>query len=408
MKILLSSYSFGAGRGSEAGVGWNVARALARRGHDVWVATTSEFGVLNHAALSNQAWAQQLHILEWDCGLKDFPLAKTYRQWQKLIEQPLRKLHEQEQFDLIHHLTFNQYRNVHDVFHLDIPYLIGPLGGAETVAAVFWKELPLKSRLKEWARYVKWDALPLISRLRGQRSKGLLLFSGPQTLHRVKSQASWAKVALSPIIAIHDDEIIEELSCDKEDYIICAAGGGRPEKGIDLSLRAFAEYRKQGGSLRLLIAAVPPHMQASLASRLQELQLDETSVTLLPFIPREELLALMMRARCFLCLNFRDSGCMALLEALALGLPSICFDNEEQFWLPADFAYKIPVKQTSLEAAVAKAFSEVSSAHFLAEDWHSRRVAWLRREMTWEVRVNYLERCYQYLMDEQDSTIPSI
>ncbi len=406
MKILLSSYSFGAHRGSEAGVGWNVAQALASRGHQVWVITTSEFSSLNHAAIQGQSWAHHLHILEWDCGLSEFPLGATYRSWQRLIREPLRELHEREQFDLIHHLTFNQYRGVEDVFHIDIPHLLGPLGGAETIAPVFWKELPLKSCLKEWARYVTFDALPLIARMRRMSNKGLLLFSGPQTLRRIQKLSSSLPLALSPIIAIHEEEIVTETVGQQGDYLICAAGGGRPEKGVDLTLQAFAQYRRQGGQLRLVIAAVPPQLTSAMASRIREQGLDESSVELLPFIPREELLSLMRCARAFLCLNFRDSGCMALLEALALGLPSICFDNPEQFWLPAEFACKIPVRQKKLLSAITNALHEQAAAPPRPHTWHERRIAWLRRDMTWEARVNYLEECYRYLLDPKESSIP--
>ena len=38
MKVLISAYSCEPGRGSERGVGWNVAREVARR-HEVWVLT---------------------------------------------------------------------------------------------------------------------------------------------------------------------------------------------------------------------------------------------------------------------------------------------------------------------------------------------------------------------------------
>ena len=69
MNILLSSYSFGAGRGSEAGVGWNVAKGLALRGHTVTVLTTSEFSSGNRSAIEQEEL--NITLIEEDCGISD-------------------------------------------------------------------------------------------------------------------------------------------------------------------------------------------------------------------------------------------------------------------------------------------------------------------------------------------------
>ncbi|MGN1309901.1 MAG: glycosyltransferase, partial [Akkermansia sp.] len=65
MNILLSAYSFGAWRGSEAGVGWNVAKGLAERGHKVTVLTTPEFHELNVSALEKVRLP--IALIEVDC-----------------------------------------------------------------------------------------------------------------------------------------------------------------------------------------------------------------------------------------------------------------------------------------------------------------------------------------------------
>ena len=49
MKILISAYSCEPGRGSERGVGWNVAREVARS-HEVWVLTRPEDSKEENAA----------------------------------------------------------------------------------------------------------------------------------------------------------------------------------------------------------------------------------------------------------------------------------------------------------------------------------------------------------------------
>lgn len=443
MRILISSYSFGAGHGSEAGVGWNVASGLALRGHEVWALSTSEFHADNLPAMEALN-LPSFHLLEWDCGVVDFPKASSYRAWQKGVMPQLRHLCERECFDLVHHLTFNQYRFIHEVFATGLPFVLGPLGGAEAIHPALLRELPFQAAVKELFRYSKLDAYPLAARVRSHGAAGLILASGPQTKRRLES-VGLRDVRLEPIIALREDEIVSGLpaaldssiagssagfsiedvsfssviassdssdssaSSDSEnpvspadatgagDYFIYA-GGLRPEKAPYLMLRALAELWRQGCCVPLKMAAVPESEYGAVRARMHTLGLPEGAVELLPFMPRGELMGLMRGARAFLCFNVRDSGCMALLEAVAQGIPSICFDNEEQFWLPEDFAYKIPVCAATLLSDMAGAMRKCVESPLPDAAWHERRVAWLRGSMTWDARLDHLEAFYADLL----------
>ncbi len=403
MKILISSYSFGAGRGSEAGVGWNVASGLAARGHEVWVLSTSEFHTDNAPAMEALG-LPNFHLLEWDCGLSKFPQAATYQAWQKRIAPQLKQLCTEQQFDLIHHLTFNQYRSIREVFSAGLPYLCGPMGGAEMVAPVFFKELPFKARLKEMLRYVGADALALSYHAQRCPQKGLFLASGPQTQARLQGVAGLYNTLLSPIIAVKESEIIDcpPQAASEAPYLIYA-GGLRPEKGPYIMLRALAKLWAKGCRVPLKMAAIPDHAINELHDTITKLGLPDEAVQILPFMPRQKLMALMQDAAAFLCFNFRDSGCMALLEAVALGVPSICFDNEEQFWLPQEFSHKISVQglnMSEVEENLAKAMLKACQSPRPNATWHAQRSAWLRRCMTWEARLDYIEHCYRHLLGQ--------
>lgn len=402
MKILLSSYSFGAHRGSEAGVGWNVATGLAARGHEVWVLSTSEFRHLNTPALQEQG-LPQLHLLEWDCGITDFNQAHSYKLWKKRIQPQLKKLCQEEKFDLIHHLTFNQYRAIRELFATNTPYICGPIGGAETIAPVFFKELPLLSKIKELLRYIPLDAIPLGLRVKKYDQKGLFLASGPQTHKRLQETARLQGTLLSPIIAVKAEEIIESpLPPVQEESYLLYTGGLRADKGPMITLRAFAHLWKSGYHITLKMVAIPEAGHKNLGRKIARLGLPPQAVQLLPFISREELLPLMKGAKAFLCFNFRDSGSMALLEAIALGIPSLCFDNPEQFWLPHDFASKLSIQGLNLaqiEEHMAQAIHKVCTAPPRDALWHQQRVAWLQRSMTWDARLDYFEQCYQHLLE---------
>lgn len=399
MRILLSSYSFGAGRGSEAGVGWNVAKGLAERGHEVTVLTTTEFHTQNAPAVRESGLP--IRLVEWDVGIEaaEFPAASAYRRWQKAVGEPLRQLCIQGGFDLIHHITFNQYRGVREVFDAGIPYVIGPVGGAETVPFCLLKDLPVRIRLKELVRRLPWDALPLARRVHFAEAEGSILTSTPGTQRRLQTTAGIAGVQLMPIIAIDENEIVSEppLPSDKP-FFVFYGGGARAEKGTLLLLRCMARLWRQGVRVPVCPVAVKESLRTDLLAYAAGQGLPPEAVHFLPFMPRSELMSLMRRSTSFLALNFRDDGCMALLEAVALGIPTVCLDIPSQFWLPQEFAAKVPVRPGKVEEDLAQALHDILKKPLPDAAWHQRRVEFLRKEMVWSVRIEQLEQCYKKLL----------
>jgi len=392
MKLLLSSYSFGSGRGSEPGVGWNVAAGMASRGHEVTVLTTSEYHALNFP----DGTAPCFRVLEYDFDLKVFNSASSYNRWQKLIGSEIEKLCQKEHFDLIHHVTFNQYRGLNDVFAArTIPYVIGPIGGAETVAPCFWKELPFKQACKEIVRYLPIDAYSLGRKIRGHVPRGIVIASTPQTAYRLRKWAGVQNVELSPIISVRADEICRETVVKPDVPYIIFDGGTRPEKGLNLLLQAMSFMWRKGVEVPIKVAAVPAVDVNSLQRYIKKIGLPQHAVEIMPFMKRAELLKLVKNASVFVSIGFRDAGCMALLEALALGVPSLCLKLTGQFWLEEKYACKISVKEAANSELLAQRLMGLVVAPAPDKEWHEQRACWLLQNMSWESRLTYLESVYQ-------------
>ncbi len=395
MKLLLISYSFGAGRGSEAGVGWNVARGMCERGHDVTVVTTSEFHHLNAPAVAQMERPPRL--IEWDCGITHFASSRSYRIWQRRIEAPLRELCRRERFDLAHHVTFNQYRHIHDVFATGLPYLIGPVGGAETIPLRLWRDLPWATRFKELLRRIPWDVRLLTRRVRHSKSRGLILASTPQTLERLTHSGGLGNVELMPIISIASNEIRDDAPTPADEPYLIFDGGLRPEKGLRMLLRSLAALHREGESIPLRIAAVRPEDQGTLLALARSCGLPEQWLQPMPFMKRSELLPIIRSARGFVSVGFRDAGCMALLEAVALGVSTLCLDLPGQSWLPDDYACKVPVTART-EEDLRAALKKIIHAAPRPAEWHRERARWLCEHMSWDVRLSQLENHYKHLL----------
>lgn len=130
-RILLLAYSFGAYRGSETGVGWNIATGLAKRGYHVTVLTTPEFHDLNIKGIESEGLS--IELLEYDFDLRNWSTSRTYHTWQKRIHRHVRHLAASGKYDIVYQVNWNQYRGLCAPFGLAVPCLAGPVGGAELI-----------------------------------------------------------------------------------------------------------------------------------------------------------------------------------------------------------------------------------------------------------------------------------
>ena len=138
MRILLSAYACDPGRGSEAGNGWNWAVHLVKNGHEVWVLTGSPGD--NHARrLQHSAGLRNLHILElpiprWgSLFLHGIPgVYIHYLIWLRQSYKAARKLLALQRIDLVHHVTWGSLFFGSPLWRTGIPFVLGPVGGAQT------------------------------------------------------------------------------------------------------------------------------------------------------------------------------------------------------------------------------------------------------------------------------------
>ena len=138
MRVLLSCYACSPHKGSEPGVGWNMAVALAHE-NEVWVLTREK----NKADIDDyirKKPIENLHFCYHDCS-KAVKLIKKasdfiyYQLWNLSAISKVKRLIADNSIDIIHHITFNQYRSLSFGYFCDKPFVIGPVGGAELIDA---------------------------------------------------------------------------------------------------------------------------------------------------------------------------------------------------------------------------------------------------------------------------------
>lgn len=136
MKVLISAYACEPYKGSEPYVGWNWAIQMSKY-NEIYVLTRAN-NKKNIDKYLNENKNEKLHFIYYDLP-KIFRVFKKgnrgihiyYKMWQSLAYYKMKKTSDYEKFDIIHHITFNEFRTPGSLWKLGIPFIWGPVGGAQ-------------------------------------------------------------------------------------------------------------------------------------------------------------------------------------------------------------------------------------------------------------------------------------
>lgn len=335
MKILLSAYACEPNKGSEPGVGWHWALELPHLGHEVWVLTRANNRSVIEAEFLHQQLPPNLNFFYYDLPA----WAKWWKKggqgvhlyyliWQWGAYCLAKKKHAEIQFDMAHHVTFVSVRQPSFLGNLSIPFIFGPVGGGERA--------PLRLRFGYGLRGFLRDALrdlanlmikidPLMRRTFKQASK---IYATSRQTHALIPEKYRYKTMVQLAIGIDMGNPPEKLSSsmlnDSSKLRILYVGHFLFLKGMHLGLQAFARLITQGIDAQLTMVGKGPDVK--LWQKLSEKLGISNRIAWLPWVSQDELSIIYAQNDVFLFPSLHDSGGMVVLEALAQGLPVVCFD----------------------------------------------------------------------------------
>ena len=331
MKILLSAYSCEPGKGSERGVGWNVAKAVAKY-HEVWVLTRPDEGKETIQAELTDNPEPNLHFVyfnlpilsgmwKWGFGLMQL----HYYLWQIQAYFVARRLQRQIGFDLAHHVTFVKYSRPSFLAFLPIPLLWGPVGGGEFTPKAFWKDFSLKSKIHELVRLLAcwiFDFDPFV-RFTAQYS-AVVKAATEDTAARVRSLGA-KDVSVELAIALLNEEITALAKYPlpgKTPIRFISIGRLLYWKGFHLGLRAFAAANLTDAEYWIIGNGSERQALQDMAAMLNI----SHQVKFWGELPREQTLQKLSECTALIHPSLHDSGAGVCLEAMAVGRPVICLD----------------------------------------------------------------------------------
>jgi glycosyltransferase involved in cell wall biosynthesis len=393
MNLLISAIACGYGQGSEPGVGWNTAMSLSKT-HKVTVLAASTFRKSNDSF--GKKSSLPFDIEYFDIGGTEYSLtSKQAYNWHISALKKAKTIVYKKKIDAAIHSTFIQYRLPFVASRLGIPYVVGPIGGAETVPIWLMSKLPYKQFCKESLRHLSIDTY--FNRFRDDfpsQSHARLLCSCPATLERLRPLWKYNHLSVLPAISIDKQDIVSNITNQSEKPFILYAGRILPEKGISILFEALSLCNKIGTNFVCkIVGAKNQAQQEAVRSLSEQHNLPRNMIEIIPFIDRAELKSILSCASAFVYPAFRDSGSMALLEALAAGAWPICLDLSSQHWLPSHLGTKIKVTSHSqIVEHLSRAVMDSLQNDRRNLTWNNERLEFLTQKMTWRVKAEYLSK----------------
>jgi glycosyltransferase involved in cell wall biosynthesis len=234
-------------------------------------------------------------------------------------------LHREIGFDLTHHATFVKYWRPSLLPVVSVPFVWGPIGGAESAPGPFWDDFRWRGKLYEVLRaFARWSGErdPLVSR--AARRSAVAVAVTPETAARLRALGS-KRVWILGEAALGQDEIARLGQCampPAPPHRFISMGRLLHWKGFHLALQAFAAAGIVGAEYWLL----GDGPEASRLQRLAESLGIAASVRFWGGLPRTEVLAKLAQAHVAVHPSLHDSGGWVCLEAMAAGRPVICLD----------------------------------------------------------------------------------
>jgi glycosyltransferase involved in cell wall biosynthesis len=333
LKVLISAYACNPREGSEPYVGWNLAREVAND-HEVWLLTRANNRTAIEADLVERP-APGLHVVYfdlprwarfWKKGPRGVHL--YYYLWQVCAYRIGKGLYREVRFDVVHHLTFGVDWLPSFLAFLPVPFVWGPLVGAQSTGKVFRQSFAWNARMQEharlWVRRLSY--VDPVLRWVAQRTALGVASTAEAKAHLLHLGCKNVVVFPSVGASLRDVQSFpngHSPSRNGQMRFLCV-GRLLAFKAFSSALRAFAETRQRFPQAELWIMGNGPEW-ASLRCLADQLKLKD-AVKFWGWLPRDEMLSRMSECNALVYLCLRGAVSMACLEAMAAGLPVICLD----------------------------------------------------------------------------------
>ncbi|MEJ2697184.1 MAG: glycosyltransferase family 4 protein [Candidatus Sulfobium sp.] len=399
LKVLVSAYACEPDKGSEPGVGWNWVNQIARF-CETWVITRENNRNSIEAAMT-KGHRPDLHFVYYDLpswmsfwkrGPKRMHL--YYLLWQAAIWKIARELHGREKFHLVHHITFGSIFLPTFLPMFPVPFIWGPLGGAERVPRTFRRTWRVRPRLKEAFRDLLVKTLRANPLFLLACRKAVVIFSKTEeSACRIPVQYR-AKVAVATDVGVFLHSFSGAASGTDSQQVLMV-GSLEAWRGFDLAIRAFAAVAGEFTELRLVIVGDGAE-RARLAQLCHGLGIED-KVLFAGKVSQAEYRDYLAESAIVMNPCMKEGGVTVLFDALLSGKPVICLDVAGSSQIVTDEC-GMRVRLSTPEVTVAglgKALATLASDRILRERMGEAGRILVSRQHGWDRKGEFIRRAYE-------------
>jgi glycosyltransferase involved in cell wall biosynthesis len=412
LRVVLVAFACDPTRGTEPGMGWAWAEALAQRGHVVELLTSSDPD-------RNQRITRRIESLgpagsrirphfvpfpprpKWIHLVPGFLRSQTaefmrYDGWQRDALHHARR-HGLDHSDLVHHVSYGSLVGGSALRRLGPPLVFGPVGGGQTAPRSHRRYLGAAYR-NEVLRELLWvRGLSLRSSCRATlRDAALVLTTNRDTASRAR-RLGRSDTHMMLCDGVYEGLVRRALKGEVEGPVrpptVLWVGGFAPIKAPGLALQAFALLRAEVPTARLVMLGDGP-LRSELEESVDRMGMAE-SVQFRGRLAWEQTLAAYDDADVLLFTSLRDSFGAQTLEAWARGLPVVHLDHQGvgDFSAPGG-AVPVPLgKAEDLPQRLSQALFDLLTDQETRRRMQVAGLDWAKQH-TWTAKAELAERLY--------------
>lgn len=405
MKILLSTYACHPTRGSEQGVGWHWLKELSKV-HEVWAIIYDGQGQREavESAICNLPHKTNIHLIP--LAVPSYFRERLYRiryeLWNRIAHRVAQELTKSVSFDLTHQVTIATWWNCGFLWKLGIPFVLGPISGAQYVPLEGISLLPLKGIISELIR-------------------NILAFTAWKTLQNPRQGI--AKASLVFCANYETFKIVNSFRKGKNVVILTEIGAELPEKtnpydfhetinllwsGRMISLKNFGtiarvlDLIRHDRRIRLRVAGEGPLMK-KWQQVIEKLDLLD-SVEFLGAVPYQQMGDHYRWADIFVFPSLREATGTVILEAMSYGIPVVAFKiHGADVVLDCETGVLVPViTSKQMVDDFAEAVLTLANDQNLRKKLGKNAREKVETELSWKIRGNIMTDYYMQILKDRD------
>lgn len=419
-KILVLAYALSPYKGSEFAVAWNYVANMSKDNCLTVLYGTSD----NHMGefQSMEKFLKSHHLenvnfipikTDWLANVLNWPNRKgffvytfyyAYQRWQWLAYLQAKELMAKEHFDLIHFVGMIGYREPGYLWKLGLPYIWGPICGANNAPQVLMKNMPLLGRIKQSFRsFANTYQLHHSKRLKQALAATDILLTATSENQRIFKQVYGKDSICIPENCINGEIKLDDSKFDNpKKYHLIFVGRIDAGKSLQILLEAVIGL-KHIDQVHLDIVGDGP-LSKLLQQFAHENGMDEV-ITWYGQLPRIEAVKMFNSAHLHCITSVSEGNPTTIWEAMSYGVPTLSFDHCGMHdTLDDESGIRVSILDT-YEKCVEGVTNAIDGLLEHPEKFEKLAKETIKRAQlyTWKERRAYWNRLYDELLEKKQN-----